>query len=124
MEFLTNRILGSVVNSLYSLYWDIFVDWRLFNNDDVKKDYNFLEFGRTLKFKKLFYFAAIIFNGGIKLFWILKISLFLNQNPLSQDISSIAFLDFTLRILEIVRRGIWVIFRFEREWITGGYGAI
>lgn len=113
-------VIFSSFNSLFSLYWDVFVDWKLFNYD--KKD--FLQFGRTLYFKKYYYIAAIVFNAAVRMFWIFKISLFMHPELLLHDLGRIAFLDFSLRVLEIIRRGIWVIFRFEREWVVGGYAAV
>jgi hypothetical protein len=113
-------ILFSLVNSLFTLYWDVFVDWKLFNYEKNQPQ----ELGRSLVFKKVFYIGAILFNTAVRMFWILKMSLFLNQDALLEDLSQLMFLDLSLRILEIVRRGIWVIFRFEREWVVGGYAAV
>ena len=61
----------------------------------------------------------------IRLFWILKISLLynlVNAHFLPKEVGpQIVMIDFTLKILEIIRRGVWVIFRVEREWVVGGY---
>jgi hypothetical protein len=113
-------IFFSLLNSLYASYWDVFVDWNLFNYEKIETQ----EFGRSLTFKKVYYIGAILFNTIIRMFWILKISLFMHQDIFLEDTSQLVLLDFAQRILEIFRRGVWIIFRFEREWVGGGYAVV
>lgn len=139
-----HRIFFSIINSFYSLYWDIFVDWQLFSGGPMgllsplspSLNYSrglstFLQ--RPLYFKNpLLYYLAILFNGIVRLFWLLKITLMysvvdhLLQPKDTQDsaLPRLLFIDLTLKVLEILRRWVWVFFRIEREWVMGGHTAV
>ncbi|CAA6657777.1 unnamed protein product [Spirodela intermedia] len=100
-------LLSSVVNSLYSFYWDISRDWDL------------SVFSRIFKFKNpnlvssVFYGRAWIFywvigsNLVLRCTWTYKLSAHLRHNYLTV---------FTITALEILRRFQWVFFRVENEW--------
>ena len=98
-------IFFSVIHSAYSLYWDIFVDWELFGKGSSSI------LGRPLYFKNpLFYVLAILFNIVIRFFWMRKVASL-------HDATVIVWYEYEFKILEIIRRWIWVFFRVEREWL-------
>ncbi|XP_078430576.1 EXS (ERD1/XPR1/SYG1) family protein [Wolffia australiana] len=100
-------LLSSVLNSLYSFYWDISRDWDL------------SIFTRIFKFKNpnlvssAFYGRAWVFfwvigsNLVLRCTWTYKLSAHLRHNHLTV---------FAITALEIFRRFQWVFFRLEKEW--------
>ncbi|KAH1080885.1 hypothetical protein J1N35_020646 [Gossypium stocksii] len=100
-------LFSSVVNSLYSFYWDITRDWDL------------SVFARIFKFNKpslctnLFYgrrwvyFWVIGSNLILRCTWTYKLSAHLRHNYLTV---------FMVTALEMLRRFQWIFFRVENEW--------
>ncbi|KAI8907936.1 EXS family-domain-containing protein, partial [Gorgonomyces haynaldii] len=110
------------INSLYSLYWDIYMDWQLGN---VSKAY----LRSKLHFRpKIVYYLAILGDLVLRFVWTLKIPMlyqlvshwtFQTETGLvSQNVSRF---DMTLITLELFRRWMWVFFRLERDWVNGDY---
>ncbi|XP_052207803.1 uncharacterized protein LOC127811710 [Diospyros lotus] len=100
-------LLSSVLNSLYSFYWDVTRDWDLSG------------FTRIFKFSKpnmcsnLFYGRRWVYlwvigsNLVLRCTWTYKLSAHLRHNYLTV---------FTITALEMLRRFQWVFFRVEKEW--------
>ncbi|XP_020539454.1 SPX and EXS domain-containing protein 1 isoform X3 [Jatropha curcas] len=100
-------LLSSVLNSLYSFYWDVTRDWDLscftrifkFNKPNLC---SYLLYGR-----KWVYFWVIGSNLILRCTWTYKLSAHLRHNYLTV---------FTINLLEMVRRFQWIFFRVENEW--------
>ncbi|XWS68511.1 hypothetical protein CRYUN_Cryun04dG0096800 [Craigia yunnanensis] len=100
-------LLSSVLNSLYSFYWDVTRDWDLsgftrifkFNKSHL---YSHLLHGRTWV-----YFWVIGSNLILRCTWTYKLSAHLRHNYLTV---------FAIAALEIFRRFQWICFRVENEW--------
>ncbi|KAG8044345.1 hypothetical protein GUJ93_ZPchr0820g22888 [Zizania palustris] len=82
-------LISSVINSLYSFYWDIKRDW----------DLSILT--------RIFMFKNPSSNLVLRCTWTYKLSAHLRHNYLTL---------FTIAALEIMRRFQWVFFRVENEW--------
>ncbi|XP_047050924.1 SPX and EXS domain-containing protein 1-like [Lolium rigidum] len=100
-------LLSSVVNSLYSFYWDIKRDWDLsiltrifmFKNPGVLTN---LLYGQSWV-----YYWVLGSNLVLRCTWTYKLSAHLRHNYLTV---------FAITALEMVRRFQWVFFRVENEW--------
>lgn len=100
-------LLSSVVNSLYSFYWDVTRDWDMscftrifkFNKPHIV---SYLFHGR-----KWVYIWVIGSNLVLRCTWTYKLSAHLRHNYLTV---------FTIAALEIFRRFQWIFFRVENEW--------
>ncbi|PKA65857.1 Phosphate transporter PHO1-2 [Apostasia shenzhenica] len=100
-------LFSSILNSLYSFYWDITRDWDL------------SIFSRVFKFKNpnlctnLFYGRIWVYywvlssNLVLRCTWTYKLSAHLRHNYITV---------FTITALEIFRRFQWIFFRVENEW--------
>ncbi|KAI9140971.1 EXS family-domain-containing protein [Paraphysoderma sedebokerense] len=123
-------ILFALFNTLYSFYWDIFIDWNLGYKSNryiplTESDYPirstsyntrhqsqfFFPFLRpTLKFHFAWYYLSIILDFLFRFTWSIKLS-----SHLYMDHEAVVFV---IEILEIIRRWMWCFLRIEREWIT------
>lgn len=99
-------ILAQMINSGYSLFWDITKDWGLSLNlpdGRLRKD-------ADLHFNKALYQMAIVVDVMLRFAFLLKLS------------STYSYLTeveggmFVFTFLELFRRWIWVFFRVENEW--------
>lgn len=96
-------LLSVLVNSIYSFYWDVERDWELgifASGGSITQ--NRLHFGT----KKLYYTATLI-NALLRTSWTYKLSTHLRHNETT---------NFTIALLEVVRRFQWIFFRIETEW--------
>ena len=92
-------ILSVVVNSLYSFWWDVVMDWRLSmftGNAEVFKDGRHWGLRKTLCFREpIFYYCAIFVDFVLRMTWAIKLSTHLHHlNELEGGI-------FTLETLEV-----------------------
>ncbi|CAN1843815.1 SPX and EXS domain-containing protein 1 [Linum perenne] len=100
-------LFSSVLNSLYSFYWDVTRDWDLsaftrifkFNRPSVC---SYIIHGR-----RWVYLWVIGSNLILRCTWTYKLSAHLRHNYLTV---------FAITALEIFRRFQWVFFRVENEW--------
>ena len=92
-QYLGLWIALSMVNCIYTLAWDLLVDWEL--NEGRK----------AFIFPLWIYLTAGCVNALLRMTWIWTL--------LNDDRS--AEFAFVLQILEIVRRFIWLIFRVESQ---------
>ncbi|KAL5206807.1 hypothetical protein ABZP36_035016 [Zizania latifolia] len=85
-------LISSVINSLYSFYWDIKRDWDL---------------SLFMTIILQVYYWVLGSNLVLRCTWTYKLSAHLRHNYLTL---------FTIAALEIMRRFQWVFFRVENEW--------
>lgn len=100
-------LLSSVLNSLYSFYWDITRDWDLSCFTRIFKFSKPHILSHILYGRKWVYFWVIGSNLILRCTWTYKLSAHLRHNYLTV---------FTITALEMLRRFQWVFFRVENEW--------
>ncbi|PQP92856.1 SPX and EXS domain-containing protein 1 [Prunus yedoensis var. nudiflora] len=100
-------LLSSVVNSLYSFYWDIARDWDLSGFSRIFKFSRSSMLSNMFYGRKWVYFWVIGSNLVLRCTWTYKLSSHLRHNYLTV---------FTITALEILRRFQWIFFRVENEW--------
>ncbi|XP_074269712.1 uncharacterized protein LOC141592786 [Silene latifolia] len=100
-------LLSSVLNSLYSFYWDVTRDW------DMSCFTRIFKFGKPnicsyLLHGRIWVYCWVLGSNLIlRCTWTYKLSAHLRHNYLTV---------FTIAALEIFRRFQWVFFRVENEW--------
>ncbi|KAJ3678659.1 hypothetical protein LUZ60_002462 [Juncus effusus] len=100
-------IISSLINSLYSFYWDLTRDWDL---SILSRIFNFKNpsfWSDILHGKSWVYYWVIISNLILRCTWTYKLSSHLRHNYMTV---------FIITALEIVRRFQWIFFRVENEW--------
>ncbi|KAG5008331.1 hypothetical protein JHK85_026873 [Glycine max] len=100
-------LLSSVINSLYSFYWDITRDWDLSGFSRIFKFNKSNPISNLLYGRQWVYFWVIGSNFVLRCSWTYKLSAHLRHNYLTV---------FTITLLEMFRRFQWVFFRVENEW--------
>ncbi|KND00484.1 uncharacterized protein SPPG_04800 [Spizellomyces punctatus DAOM BR117] len=127
-------VFFSVVNSIFSLYWDIVMDWHLGNlqrrRSTSRNSSKYPVLLRpVLHFRYPFvYYAAILLDTILRMSWIVRVAI-LQQvvdgvgTPKEGVKQSLAAVDIALKVLEVLRRWMWVFFRVEREWVSRGLTA-
>lgn len=103
-----------VVNSGYSFYWDVARDWdlSLFSTPQERNNPEHPWGLRRHRYfhAKEFYYGAIVMDALLRCTWSLKLSPHLDHfNDLEGGI-------FTMEVLEVLRRWVWIFFRVECEW--------
>ncbi|KAI7903246.1 EXS family-domain-containing protein [Cokeromyces recurvatus] len=121
-------ILLVFINSMYSFWWDISVDWNLINvtldSQQHQKKTTLLSSSTPLiHFRRQLYFPqtscyilAIFFDFLLRITWSFKLSSHFYIRKLDTSL-------FLMGLLEILRRWIWVIFRIENEWVKKVYSV-
>ncbi|KAJ7948183.1 SPX and EXS domain-containing protein 1 [Quillaja saponaria] len=99
-------LLSSVVNSLYSFYWDVTRDWDLSGFTRIFKFSKPHFLSHLLYGRKWVYFWVIGSNLILRCTWTYKLSAHLRHNYLTV---------FTIAASEIFRRFQWIFFRIENE---------
>ncbi|TYI95712.1 hypothetical protein E1A91_D01G017300v1 [Gossypium mustelinum] len=100
-------LLSSVLNSLYSFYWDVARDW------------DFSSFARMFKFNKSHLYSHLLHGRTWVYFWVIGSNLILRCTwtyKLSAHLHNNYLTVFTIAALEIFRRFQWIFFRVENEW--------
>ncbi|KZV20200.1 SPX and EXS domain-containing protein 1-like [Dorcoceras hygrometricum] len=100
-------LVSSVVNSLYSFYWDVTRDWDLSC------------FTRTFKFSKPHVLSQLLYGRKWVYLWVLGSNLTLRCTwtyKLSAHLRHNYLTVFTITALEMLRRFQWIFFRVENEW--------
>ncbi|WOL07693.1 hypothetical protein Cni_G16440 [Canna indica] len=100
-------LLSSVINSLYSFYWDITRDWDLSVFTRIFKFKNPHILTNLLYGRIWVYYWVIGSNLILRCTWTYKLSAHLRHNYLTV---------FTITALEVTRRFQWIFFRVENEW--------
>ena len=95
----------ALINGVYCSFWDVYLDWSL--GDVFVHKYPFLR--ERLGYKHVWmYYAAIPIDIVLRQTWILY-AIF------TRDVQHSAIMSFFVSLAEIIRRGIWSIFRVENE---------
>lgn len=94
----------STINSVYSSFWDICMDWSLMQFDSG----NYLLRDVLIYKKKLIYYLAMILDVFLRFQWIVYVF-----TP--YRISHSALTAFCVAIAELLRRFMWMFFRMENE---------
>ncbi|GFZ21482.1 EXS (ERD1/XPR1/SYG1) family protein [Actinidia rufa] len=107
--------IASVIAMLFGTYWDIVMDWGLFQNNSKNRWLR----DKLLIPHKSVYFVAMVLNVLLRLAWM--------QTVLNLQVSFLhrQALIAVVAVLEIIRRGIWNFFRLENEHLNnvGKYRA-
>ncbi|KAK3397990.1 EXS family-domain-containing protein [Sordaria brevicollis] len=108
-------IFASLLNSLYSFYWDVAKDWdlTLFAGPQERNspDHPFGLRRRLLIHKPMVYYFVIALDLALRCTWMIKLQPYLNT---ISDLESSIFL---IQFFEVFRRWVWIFFRVETEWI-------
>lgn len=100
-------IAFATINAMCTSFWDVYFDWRL---GDLQAEKLFLR--KELGYKKIWaYYAAIAIDPILHFHWVLYL-----VSPLRFQDSARA--SFAAGFVEIIRRGIWSMFRVENEHCT------
>ncbi|KAJ4727038.1 SPX and EXS domain-containing protein 1 [Melia azedarach] len=100
-------LLSSVINSLYSFYWDVTRDWELSGFSRIFKFNKPNCCSNLLYGRQWIYYRVIGSNLILRCTWTYKLSTHLRHNYLTV---------FTVTALEMPRRFQWIFFRVENEW--------
>ncbi|KAK2898345.1 hypothetical protein Q8A67_009763 [Cirrhinus molitorella] len=104
-------ILSSVASSLYTLIWDLKMDWGLFDRNAGENTFLREEIVYP---HKAYYYCAIIEDVILRFAWTLQISLTsMTAIPSIEDIVVTI-----LAPLEVFRRFVWNFFRLENEHLN------
>lgn len=88
----------ALINSVYSIFWDVCMDWSLFQNSDNM----FLRDVLIYK-KKWIYYTAILIDAILRFQWLIYM-IKIEQKTI-----------FFVAIIELFRRFMWMFFRMENE---------
>ncbi|XP_018422921.1 PREDICTED: xenotropic and polytropic retrovirus receptor 1 isoform X2 [Nanorana parkeri] len=104
-------IISYVISSLYTLIWDLKMDWGLFDKNAGENTFLREEIVYP---QKAYYYCAIIQDVILRFAWTIQISLTtLNLHNNISDIISTVFAP-----LEVFRRFVWNFFRLENEHLN------
>ncbi|CAJ0828108.1 8401_t:CDS:2 [Entrophospora sp. SA101] len=107
-------VLSVAFNSIYSFYWDVAKDWNLefFTPTHPKSYIPSFKLRQNLIFKDpVIYYIAIMMDFLLRFTWSLKLSSHLH---IIHQLEGGVFL---MEVLEVLRRCLWIFFRFENAWI-------
>jgi len=106
-------IFAAVINSCYSIVWDIKCDWNLELLNSSPLAYKHGGLRGVLFFRpRIVYYFVILLDISFRLLWALKVTT--NFRFIGDTESGL----FGLELLEILRRSMWMCLRTEKEWIT------
>ena len=108
------RFFFVLLNSSYSFWWDVVKDWDL-TMFSSSQERNNPEHPWGLRQRIQFhnselYYGAVIGDLLLRFTWSLKLS------PHLYRFSDVEGGVFTVEILEVLRRWMWMFFRVEAEW--------
>ncbi|KAK4539711.1 hypothetical protein LTR36_010422 [Oleoguttula mirabilis] len=109
-------IVCASMNSLYCIFWDLYYDWSMPMNPFSKPPLlrNTLAYRRHI----WWYYVAIALDPILRFNWIFYVIY-------AQDLQHSSIISFLVSLSEVIRRGMWVLFRVENEHATnvGRYRA-
>eukprot|EP01134_Creolimax_fragrantissima_P003737 CFRG3737T1 len=97
-------ILASIINTIYTYYWDLVWDWGLFDQSS-----SYFPLRPSMLYPKITYYVWIIVDLVLRCVWSVQLS---NLVHLSTAQRTLLF-----EFLEIFRRSLWNIIRVEYECI-------
>lgn len=92
----------TLLNSSYSLYWDVYKDW----------DLQPLSLRSRLFFKPSIYYAAVLVDAVLRFTWGYQLVYDSETNL------------FVIELLEILRRWMWAFLRIETEWVRNESNSV
>ncbi|CAI4038272.1 hypothetical protein SMKI_04G6140 [Saccharomyces mikatae IFO 1815] len=98
-----------LLNSCYSLFWDVRMDWSLDSLTSLRSRSK-----SAVTLKKKFYHSAIVVDFVLR-FWWLWVYLIQNLESVATS-SDCLFFQGEMQYLEVIRRGIWIIFKLDAEY--------
>ncbi|RKO92766.1 EXS family-domain-containing protein, partial [Blyttiomyces helicus] len=139
------EVVLSMINSLYSLYWDVYMDWHLGNRLGRRAKPRRSEIpppittsGSSSTYPPFLrpilhfpypslYYLAIVLDSSMRFAWLLRlvprhVTVRAAGFSFAAAATAPAALDAGLKVLELLRRWMWVFFRVEREWVSRGAG--
>lgn len=96
-------------NSSYTLFWDIRMDWSLDSLTSLRSRSK-----SAVTLKKKMYHSAIVIDFLLR-FWWLWVYIFQNLKLAAANSDYILFQG-EIQYFEVIRRGIWVIFKLDAEY--------
>lgn len=109
-------IVCACLNSLYCIFWDLFYDWSMPMKPTSKPPLlrDVLAYRRHI----WWYYVAIFLDPILRFNWIFYVIY-------AQDLQHSSIISFLVSLSEVLRRGMWVLFRVENEHATnvGRYRA-
>lgn len=110
-------LLCNLFSTVYKLIWDLYVDWGLlhgFKKNESGDHPKYFLLRHDILFKPWLYYLAIIINIILRFLWLPLLILKLNF----ENIIGNFWITFATAALEMIRRGIWNVFRLENEHLT------
>lgn len=113
-------VAASLLNSLYSFYWDVAKDWdlTLFSKDRDLPDHPYGLRRTLLVHRPPVYYAVIVIDLVLRCTWMVKLS------PRMDKFSDFESSIFLIQFLEVFRRWVWIFFRVETEWIRNSVTSL
>lgn len=104
-------ITCALINSIYCSLWDVFNDWSFPMDPHTKPPL----LRPVLAYRKhvWWYYGAIVLDPILRFLWIGYVVF-----PHDYQVQHSSVISFMIALLEVCRRGIWVIFRVENEHCT------
>ncbi|KAI9706892.1 MAG: hypothetical protein M1820_004671 [Bogoriella megaspora] len=100
-------IVFAAINAIYCSIWDLIMDWSL---GDPYAHYPFLR--DVLGYKQIWmYYVAMVLDPILRFNWIF-------YAIYTEDVQHSAILSFFVALSEVLRRGMWTLFRVENEHCT------
>ncbi|KAK9360116.1 EXS family protein [Lipomyces starkeyi] len=100
-------LLFATINTIYSTFWDLFMDWSLFQTNS-----KFALLRDELGFRNpWYYYCAMVVDPLLRLNWIFYVIF-----PV--QVQQSAALSFLISLVEVIRRFVWIFFRMENEHCT------
>lgn len=113
-------VLFVIINSFYSFYWDVAMDWdlSLFSSKDRSNPEHPWGLRQTRMFKPAtLYYVAIVLNLLLRTTWSFRLS------PHLDHLQELEVGIFVMQALEVFRRWMWTFLRIEKEWVSRGVAA-
>ncbi|EME81897.1 uncharacterized protein MYCFIDRAFT_203845 [Pseudocercospora fijiensis CIRAD86] len=98
----------ATVNGIYCSIWDIFMDWSL---GDLYAPKKFLRPTLAYRKKAWIYYAAMVIDPILRFNWIF-------YAIYTSDVQHSSIVSFLVGFTEVLRRGMWTVFRVENEHCT------
>ena len=105
-------VVAAVVNSSFSFFWDVVVDWGLLRPKRRNVIFGSLGLNRSGVAVALGYAALLSFNLATRFAWAATV--------FSKTNNTLPRTMFLLEAIEVLRRTVWAIFRIEHEYISRG----
>lgn len=93
------------LNSVYTFYWDVFVDW---DYHTVKRS----DLIQTSNKYMVFFYSSVGYDFSLRFLWLWK---FIFTNFYYFNDSNVQFKLFTMHVFELTRRFVWCIHRLNTE---------